>query len=473
MSKIVEWIFNHRWAITPSAMQAIIEIAEKQIDQPIDPKIFHGDIDYVNELKTEVQGLKITDVTFRSNPYAAIEAIKGTRVEGAYNLFIRGKTAILPIFGVIVPRAGLFSRISGATSCEMIAYDFRFALEDRSINNIILDIDSPGGEVTGISELSAMIFESRNQKKIISYVSGMAASAAYWIASASSEMATVDTGEMGSIGVVAAIRDTSARDEKSGIKNIEIVSSVSPNKRIDPKTDAGRKSIQTIVDELAQIFVSAVAKHRNVSESDVINKFGQGGMLVGNSAINAGMADKIGSLDSLILDLNQNSHLIGGRYMNKLLKEATIADMKSENASLYQEIFEEGKKASIEEINKAKDDGFKAGQAFENKRIQEIEALSEPETSAIIAEHKFDFALSKEDVALIIVEGKKAAQQAKASAITSDAIALASQTIDNTSSIADDAMAAQRKAAAKRIAEGMDARRRGKRTPAAAARGIF
>jgi len=97
--------------------------------------------------------------------------------------------------------------------------------------------------------------------------------------------------------------DTSARDAKADVKRVEIVSSSSPDKRIDPNTDAGRAKVQAMVDALAEVFVSSVAKFRGVGTEKVLSDFGRGGVLVGAQAKSAGMADRIGSLDSVIAEL--------------------------------------------------------------------------------------------------------------------------------------------------------------------------
>jgi capsid assembly protease len=97
--------------------------------------------------------------------------------------------------------------------------------------------------------------------------------------------------------------DTTKRDEKSDVKVVDIVSSASPKKRLDPNTDAGRAEVQAIVDALAEVFISSVAKYRGTTVEKVTNDFGRGGMLVGAAAKKAGMANRVGSLDSVIAEL--------------------------------------------------------------------------------------------------------------------------------------------------------------------------
>src|ERR1019366_7530398 len=122
---------------------------------------------------------------------------------------------IIPVTGPIFQRANLFTAISGATSTEVLATDFTAALGNPSITAIILNLDSPGGEVDGINELSQMIYDARGQKPIIAYVGAQAASGAYWIASQSDEVIVDATARLGSIGTVVSMpenKDTGTRE---------------------------------------------------------------------------------------------------------------------------------------------------------------------------------------------------------------------------------------------------------------------
>jgi len=116
---------------------------------------------------------------------------------------------------------------------------------------------------------------------------------------------TADTGILGSIGVRATYRDTRAQDAARGVRTIEIVSSQSPNKRMDPTEDAGRAQLQLVIDELGAVFVNAVARHMGVDPETVASEFGQGGVFVGQSAVDAGLADRVGTYESVVADLQR------------------------------------------------------------------------------------------------------------------------------------------------------------------------
>ena len=190
--------------------------------------------------------------------------------------------------------ANLFTEISGATSVEILATDLRTAATDPAIDQIVLEIDSPGGEATGIAELAGQIREiSDTTKPVIAYVDGMAASAAYWLAAAATEIVTSPTAMLGSIGVVATYRREKSDD-------IKIISSLSPLKQASPETEAGRAEVQRLIDQLAEVFVADVSTYRDAPEERVRAEFGQGGLLIASDAVNVGMADTIGSFETLL-----------------------------------------------------------------------------------------------------------------------------------------------------------------------------
>jgi len=213
-----------------------------------------------------------------------------------------GGVATIEIVGPIVRRGDLFSQVSGMTSIDTLAKDFGAAMDDRAVKAIVLAIDSPGGEVTGVAEFADMIRAARSgptTKPVVAYVGGMAASAGYWLASAAARVVCDSTALLGSIGVVQAVRDPSR--DRGG--TIEFVSSQSPHKRPDPTTGTGAAQIQGVVDAMAGVFVAAVARNRNVSEETVLVDFGGGGLFVGQTAVAAGLADRVGSYESVLADL--------------------------------------------------------------------------------------------------------------------------------------------------------------------------
>lgn len=229
----------------------------------------------------------------------AVQAQKGGKLEYSRTMTVRDGVAIIPVEGPIARRASFFSDFSGGTSIAALALDLHNALNDPSIHSLLLNIDSPGGTVSGTSELADMIYAARGKKPIVAYVGGLGASAAYWLGSAADEIVAEDTAIIGSIGVIAIVPDSS----KQTSKDIEIVSSNAPLKRVDASTESGRAVIQTQVDDLAQVFVARVARQRGVSTDKVLSDFGRGDAMIASKALAVGMIDRIGSFEQTVADL--------------------------------------------------------------------------------------------------------------------------------------------------------------------------
>lgn len=233
----------------------------------------------------------------------AVEAQLGRKLDNTQDVTVRDGVAVVPVVGPVFRYANLFTYVSGATSIQLLARDFTQALNDPAVSAILLDINSPGGEVAGVNEFAAMVYAARGIKPITAYIGGTGASAAYWIASAADEIVADATAIVGSIGVVQALPNPAGRTAR----DIEIVSSQSPNKRPDVTTERGRAQIQGTIDALGQVFVETVARNRGVSVETVLADFGQGGVLVGQAAVDAGLIDRIGSFESTLAALRPSA----------------------------------------------------------------------------------------------------------------------------------------------------------------------
>lgn len=293
----------------------------------------------------------IMDIAARATPSLAdIEENLGKKLSNSNNSRIEKKVQVIDIHGPIVKYGDFFSSVSGARSLRGIKKEFVSALENDEVDAILLDVDSPGGEAGGISEFADLVYSSRGVKPIVSYVGDMACSAAYWIASATDKIVCSDTATLGSIGCAAVIRDSEERDKKEGIKNYKFVSSNSPNKRPDLKTDKGQSLIQTQIDSIGDTFIEKVARNRSNEDrtftfKDVVNKFNKGGVLIGKDAVDVGLADEIGSFESVLNNLGET--LIANESKEtSMIKEEKITT--AEETEISAKEIEKGKEAETE-----------------------------------------------------------------------------------------------------------------------------
>lgn len=206
--------------------------------------------------------------------------------------------ATIPVRGILSRYDNFRSFFGRGTSFERLALDLTAAAEDPAVRAILLAVDSPGGEVSGTQETAALLAQIDAVKPVFAHIDGDGNSAAYWLASQAREIAMGNTAIAGSIGVMAVFDDFTKLDQKIGIETITIVSSQSPHKDIDPATPDGRARIQVLLDQLASVFVTEVARGRGVGEDVVLRDFGRGDVMVGAAAVAAGLADRIATFDA-------------------------------------------------------------------------------------------------------------------------------------------------------------------------------
>jgi signal peptide peptidase SppA len=142
----------------------------------------------------------------------------------------------------------------------------------------------------------------RGDKPIVAVANSMAASAAFWIASAADQVSVTPSGQVGSIGVFAAHEDISGRLEAEGI-NVTLVHAgkfkVEGNP-FEPLTEEAEAHIQGRVDATFQKFIGAVAAGRGITAATVEKDFGQGRLVDADEALAAGMVDRIETLEQAI-----------------------------------------------------------------------------------------------------------------------------------------------------------------------------
>lgn len=222
-----------------------------------------------------------------------------------------GMIAVLTLYGVVTQRGNMADDISGpgSVSTQRFTQSFREALADPAVSSILIDIDSPGGSVYGVSELAAEIMQARSQKKIVAIANSLAASAAYWIGCASSEFYVTPGGEVGSIGVWQAHEDWSKAMEDSGIKTTLISAGKfkvegNPYQPLDSDAQA---FMQSRVEDYYSAFTKAVAKGRGVSIDAVRNGMGQGRVLGADAALAEKMVDGVMTFDDVIRKMQKDA----------------------------------------------------------------------------------------------------------------------------------------------------------------------
>jgi signal peptide peptidase SppA len=222
---------------------------------------------------------------------------------------VDGQIHVLPLQGVLTPKASVLSLLFGGTPLDYFGEAFDSAMNNDKVGAVVLDIDSPGGSVYGVHELADKIYYARGKKPIVAMVNGLGASAAYWIASAADEIVITPSGEAGSIGVIAVHEDISGLLDKAGVK----VSFITAGKykaegnETEPLTDEGITAIQGRVDDYYEMMTEDIGRNRGVSATKVKADFGEGRVWGAQQAKRGGMVDKIGTMEQVLGRLHPES----------------------------------------------------------------------------------------------------------------------------------------------------------------------
>lgn len=293
--------------------------------------------------------------------------------EGRY--YNVGFAAVIPVIGSLVQRSSWLGSLSGLVSYAQIEQSFSHALADQSVEEIVFEMDTPGGEVAGAFDLAERIYSARDEKPTTAIASEFAASAGYLLASAAGTVVLPATGSVGSIGVVAAHVDRSREMEKRGIAVTFVYAG---DKKIDGNpyqklSDRAKAEWQDDIDEIYGMFVAAVARHRGMSESAV--RATQAGMFMGRKAVDAKLADRINTFGNEVNNLSLRRG--GANRLTATKEDKSMSDKeKSEQAKAVADAraegVAEGRKAAEAEAEKVKADAVKAAVTAERARVKAI-----------------------------------------------------------------------------------------------------
>lgn len=232
----------------------------------------------------------------------------------------------------------LLNMFMGATGYPEIREALVEAATNQKVKHILLDVDSPGGQVSGIADTADLVSQiNENVKPIDAFTDGSMASAAYWLGVGARSITATKTANVGSIGVIMTHMERSRQLEQAGIKATVIRSGryKQLGNPAEPLTEEGKAELQALADSTYEVFLSHVAQNRGKPVDFVRTSMAEGRVFVGANALHAGLVDEISGFDSLMSKLadkvdkpkniNENKHL-GATTMNKkALTAAAIA----------------------------------------------------------------------------------------------------------------------------------------------------
>jgi signal peptide peptidase SppA len=286
---VIRAVQESPWALLPEKLDAIVEV-----------------------LQLRAAGGRFTP--------AEIRARIGARRDDPPAPAMSGDIAVLPLQGILSHRMNMFTDVSGGTSTEKFTQLFQRALNAPEVGVVVLDVDSPGGNVFGVQELADVLYRNRGGKPVVAVANSMAASAAYWLATQADEFVVTPSGQVGSIGVVRIHEDLTGAAEKAGVKVTHITAGKfkAEGHAFAPLSDEARDAMQHMVDGYYTAFVQAVARGRSVKPEAVRSGFGQGRIVGAADALQAGMVDRVATLQDTIDRLKKPGALVELRQTARL-----------------------------------------------------------------------------------------------------------------------------------------------------------
>lgn len=222
----------------------------------------------------------------------AVESPRG------YTLVPGTGVAVIQIYGTLVQKLGSLRPYSGMTGYNGIRQNLLTALADKKVEAIMLDIDSPGGEVAGCFDLADTIYTSRSRKPIWAVLSENAFSAAYALASSTQKVIVPRTGGTGSIGVICLHVDFSTALKKAGVAVtvLKYGEHKDDGAEFAPLSDEVYKRAMIDINTMGAMFDNLVARNRGMSAKRV--KSYQASVFMGASGVDVGLADSVMSPDA-------------------------------------------------------------------------------------------------------------------------------------------------------------------------------
>ena len=211
--------------------------------------------------------------------------------------------AVIPIHGTLVRRTVGLEAESGLTSYAGLAAQLDAAIGNPEVSAILLDIDSPGGESSGVFDLADRIRAASQIKPVWAVANDMAFSAAYALASAASRVFVSRTGGVGSIGVIAMHVDQSEKDAQDGVHYTAVFAGDRKNdlNPHEPISSEAHAFLKAEVNRIYGLFVETVARHRGIEASAVRDT--EAGLFFGQAAVAMGLADAVGTFDDALAQL--------------------------------------------------------------------------------------------------------------------------------------------------------------------------
>ena len=211
--------------------------------------------------------------------------------------------AIVPVSGSLMPgEFGPYASWYGVTGYGDITNAMVRASQDPAVTAILLDVNSGGGAVSGVTDAYDTVAKVGKLKPVHAYVSGMAASAAYWTIADAANITVAPTAVAGSIGIIITHMERSKQLAEDGI-GVTVVRSgefKALASSVEPLSPEALKGLQELADATNKVFHANVADSRKTTTAKLEATAGLGREFVGQAAVDIGLADAVGSFSEAL-----------------------------------------------------------------------------------------------------------------------------------------------------------------------------
>lgn len=249
----------------------------------------------------------------------AFQRFEGGRAEVEYRprfnemILQRGARGSSNKIAVISLRGLISTGVAGNVGESMVD-DLRWELEqarnDDNVRAVVLEIDSPGGEVTASDMIYNAVVMTRAKKPVVVYMESLAASGGYYVSCGGKYLMANDTSITGSIGVIIQTLNYEQLFNKIGLASVVFKSGKFKDmlNGARPITPEERDYIQSFVMKTYDKFLGIVAKERNLSADALRNGIADGRILSGRDALDDKLIDGLGQIEDAYAKAKELGH---------------------------------------------------------------------------------------------------------------------------------------------------------------------
>ncbi len=237
--------------------------------------------------------------------------------------------------------------ISGIiTKSEDVIKDLKKFSKDKHIKAVIIKLNSPGGGVVPSQEIYSEILRIRKKKRVYAYFQSVAASGAYYIASACNKIVSNPGSITGSIGVILEFTNFEKLFDKLGIKAVVVKSGKfkDTGNPFRPVTEEEKALLNSVVLNIYNQFLKAVSINRHIPV-EKLKKIADGRVFSGEQALHYKLVDQTGTFEDLVDVIKKECNITGEpkiiyaakkkNLLNKLIEDSEKAFLKLIETKLY------------------------------------------------------------------------------------------------------------------------------------------